>query len=92
MKAAKVREYLLVAFGVLWLTLSVLLRRTMWSVFWREGAPDPTTVGEDVLVSLLAKNHDCAQNHRSSGEETPRRLRILLLIMAYADGGAEADG
>ena len=50
MKAAKVRAYLFVAFGVLWLTLSVLLRRTMWSVFWQEGAPDPATVARVFAV------------------------------------------
>jgi hypothetical protein len=39
-----VKAYLFLAFGVLWLTLSVLLRRTLYSFFWPKGALDPDTV------------------------------------------------
>ncbi|SPF37970.1 exported hypothetical protein [Candidatus Sulfotelmatobacter kueseliae] len=46
------KAYLFLAFGALWLTLSVLLRRTGYASFWPKGALDPDTVARVFRVML----------------------------------------
>ena len=44
------KAYLFLASGVLWLTLSVLLRRTSYVFLWPKGALDPATVARVFCV------------------------------------------